>query len=228
MDKKLPKPTAILFDWDNTLVNTFPIIYQGLHDAFVAMDMEPWTFEDIMSNREGIHNSLRDSFPRIFGNRWEDARKAYYDSFLANHLMKMEVLSGAAETLDLLSDKDIFVAIVSNKTGKYLRIEVEHLGWQNYFDRIVGANDAAKDKPYSDPVHLAMDGSGIKLDEKVLFIGDSTTDVECALNCGVTPIIFGDHIFGQGPNSHGVDLRKLIQVKNHEELQKLIKGFKNA
>ncbi len=222
---KIKKPKAILFDWDNTLVNTFPIIYQGLHDAFTAMGMEPWTFEDIMRNRDGIHQSLKQSFPRIFGERWEEAREAYYKSFLANHLEKMQVLDGAVDTLHELSKKDIYVAIVSNKTGKYLRTEVDFLGWQNYFDKIVGAYDAENDKPHADPVHLALNGSGIAADENVMFIGDSSTDVECALNAGVTPVIFGDHIFDQGVAHLEVDLRTLKQVKNHKELLEIVRGF---
>lgn len=225
MTSNLAKPKAILFDWDNTLVNTFPIIFQGLTDAFVSMKMEPWSLEDVMHNREGIHHSLRESFPRIFGDRWEQAREAYYQSFLANHLLKMEVLPGAVETLDILSKKDIFVAVVSNKTGKYLRVEIDHLGWQDYFDKVVGASDATKDKPHADPVHHALEGSGITADKDVYFIGDSFTDVECSLNAGVTPIIFADHIFNHQGIREDVDLRSFANVKDHKQLQKIIEKF---
>ena len=60
MVDRLSKPTAILFDWDNTLVNTFPIIYQGLYDTFIAMGMEPWTFEEVKGNKGGIHHSFKE------------------------------------------------------------------------------------------------------------------------------------------------------------------------
>ena len=103
----------------SSLVNTFPIIYQGLVDAFEAMGMEPWSLEDIKSNREGIHHSLRASFPRIFGDRWEEAKEAYFASFLSNHLDMMDVMVGAESTLKDLAGRDIYVAVVSNKTGKY-------------------------------------------------------------------------------------------------------------
>lgn len=218
------KPKAILFDWDNTLVNTFPVIYKGLKDAFIAMGMEPWSMEDVKNNRENIHNSLRESFPRIFGDEWEKAREAYYESFLSNHIDMMQVLEGASESLYELSQKDIYVAIVSNKTGKYLRKEVEYLGWDNYFDKVVGANDAENDKPHPDPVHLALNGSGIEPSEEVLFIGDSSTDVLCALNVGVTPVIFDEHIFDQQHNPD-IDLSSMLHVKDHSELLNLIKSF---
>jgi phosphoglycolate phosphatase len=225
MTKSIERPTAILFDWDNTLVNTFPVIYQGLCDVFVKMGMEPWSLDDVKNNRENIHNSLRESFPRIFGEeRWEEARATYYESFLANHLKKMEVLPGAVETLYELSSKDIFIAIVSNKTGKYLRKEVEFLGWDNYFDRVVGSMDAEKDKPNADPAHLALSGSGIEADEKVLFIGDSSADVECALNAGLTPVIFDEHIFQQ-PQKEGVDINTFLHVKNHKDLLSIVESF---
>ena len=42
----LPRPRAVLFDWDNTLVDSWPIIHQALHDMFTAMGHAPWTLDE--------------------------------------------------------------------------------------------------------------------------------------------------------------------------------------
>ena len=67
----LPQPQAILLDWDNTLVDTWPCIGKAANITLEAMGHDPWTEAEI---RERIAGSLRDTFPRIYGERWEEAR----------------------------------------------------------------------------------------------------------------------------------------------------------
>ena len=53
------RPVALLFDWDNTLADTWPAIHHALAVTFRAMDREPWTFEE---TRARVRASARDSF----------------------------------------------------------------------------------------------------------------------------------------------------------------------
>lgn len=218
----LSRPRAILFDWDNTLADSWPIIHQALHATFVAMGHKPWPVEDIKNGRQGIHRSLRESFPEIFGDRWEEAKEIYHNHFLACHLEEIGMLEGAEDILDALSKTDIYTAIVSNKTGEYLREEVEYLGWTQYFNKVVGATDAAKDKPHPDPVHLALEGSGIEAGEDVWLIGDSETDLECAINTNCIPIFFGD---GQMHERFLQHHKTIIRIDNHRNLLATIQQF---
>lgn len=188
------RPKAILFDWDNTLADSWPIIHDALNITLEKMGHEIWTIEDIISGREGIHHSLRDSFPRLFGERWEEAKQHYYEAFLSVHLERIKPLAGAEDVLKQLKEAGIYTAIVSNKTGDYLRQEVSHMGWDHYFNKVVGATDAKADKPFADPIHLALEGSGIKAGYDVWMVGDSATDIEAALNSGCEP-----HLFGTAP-----------------------------
>src|SRR5690606_5838063 len=103
----------------------------------------------------------RDAFPVMFGERWEEARQIFFRAFEEVHLRELRALPGAAELLQHASDSGIFLGVVSNKTGPYLRLEAEHLGWNRHFHRVVGATDAPRDKPAPDPVHMALDGLGI-------------------------------------------------------------------
>jgi len=189
------KPQAVLFDWDNTLVDTFPIIYESLHHTFLKMGHEPWSLEDIKSGRDGIHQALRSSFPRIFGeDKWEEAKQHYHGHFLDIHLEKISTLQGAEDTLKHLKNAGIYMAVVSNKTGPYLRDEVRHLGWDHYFSKVVGATDAVADKPSADPLHLALEGTGIVAGDSVWMVGDSQTDIDSAQNAGCIPLYFGDKL----------------------------------
>lgn len=185
----LPKPKAILFDWDNTLADSWPTIYQALVETFEAMGHAPWS---MAKTKERVHRSLRDSFPEIFGDRWEEAGTLYLDKFKAIHLENLTPLEGAKELLDALLDTDIYTAVVSNKTGYNLRAEVSHIGWDKYFSKVIGAKDADEDKPSYKPVAMALEGSGISMGEHVWFVGDSITDLECAHNTNCVPIFYGD------------------------------------
>ncbi len=179
-------PIAVLLDWDNTLVDSWPIIYEALRETFVALDRQPWTLEE---TKQRVHHSLRDSFPELFGDDWQRAMRLYFDTFEQQHLDRLTPLPGAESLLKELQAKGIYAGLVSNKTGRYLRIEVEHLGWQGYFGRTVGAGDAALDKPAKDGVLMALEGSNIQPGISVWFVGDSTVDMEIAHNAGCLSIL---------------------------------------
>lgn len=187
---RLAKPRAILFDWDNTLVDTWPVIHAALHHTFTDMGKEPWTLEQ---TRARVKKSMRDSFPELFGERWEEAGKLYQQHYRSRHLQELKPLPMAEEVLRRLRELPIYMAVVSNKKNYNLRAEAEHLGWEHYFDSLVGADDAPHDKPHPDPVHLALEGSGIVPGADVWFLGDTGIDLECAQATGCTPLLYGDH-----------------------------------
>jgi len=91
--------------------------------------------------------------------------------------------------LEDLDNMDVYLGVVSNKVGEYLRQEAAHLGWDSLFGQIVGAFDADSDKPASDPVHLALTGSGIVPGPGVWFAGDAGIDLECAVKAGCVPVL---------------------------------------
>jgi phosphoglycolate phosphatase len=184
----LVRPRAVIFDWDNTLVDTWPTIHDALCTMFTAMGMPAWTLEDTKAR---VRNSLRDTFPAMFGARWEEARQLYLDAFRASHIERLTVLPGVAELLDQLVAEGLYLAVVSNKTGSLLRLEAAHLGWERYFTRIVGAGDASADKPDAAPVLLALAGSGIDPGPQVWFVGDTAVDMHCATNSGCVPVLLG-------------------------------------
>ena len=180
------RPRAVLFDWDNTLVDTWPTIHEAINATLTAFGFDPWTYEE---TRQRVRRSLRDTFPVMFGERWGEARKVFYDRFAAIHLEDLRPHPGAAEMLGQLKDAGLYLGVVSNKNGTYLRAEVAHLAWDGYFERLVGALDADRDKPSPAPVEMALAGSGIECGAEVWFAGDTEIDLECAHNAGCVPVL---------------------------------------
>lgn len=188
MPPELRRPRAIIFDWDNTLVDSWGTIHDALNFLMAAMEKPLWTIEE---TRERVRLSLRDAFPALFGERWEEARQIYLDRFGVIHLERLTPLPGREAMLRLLADSGIYLGLVSNKTGAVLRREVEHLGWTALFGRIVGAGDAHTDKPHPAPVEMALQPSGIVPGDDVWFVGDTAIDMECALAAGCVPVLLG-------------------------------------
>ena len=184
----LEPPRAVLFDWDNTLVNTWPTIVECYRDTFVALGLPPWTADEVRSR---AHGSLRDHFPRLFGARSAEAERVFYETFYRIHLECLEPLPGAAALLEHCHNRGCYVAVVSNKVGDNLRAELAHLGWQRWIARAVGAKDCERDKPAPDPIFRALDGTGIAPDETVWMVGDTPADLKCAHAAGCLPVLVG-------------------------------------
>src|SRR5260221_6111376 len=137
-------PRAVLFDWDNTLVDTWPTIVECYHDTFTALGHTPWTADEV---RDRAHGSLRDAFPGLFGARAGEAERVFYETFYRIHLERLTPLPGADALLARASAAGCYVAVVSNKGGDNLRTERAHLGWNRWISRAVGGKAAKRDKP---------------------------------------------------------------------------------
>ena len=184
----LTRPQAILFDWDNTLVDSWSTIHEALNHVMAAMGKPGWTMAE---TRARVRLSLRESFPLHFGERWEEARAIYLNRFRAIHLERLTALPGCAEMVEALAGDKFFLGVVSNKTGSLLRREAAQLGWSRHFGRLVGAGDAALDKPHPAPVGLALEPSAVAPGESVWFVGDTGVDMICAQNTGCVPVLLG-------------------------------------
>jgi phosphoglycolate phosphatase len=180
-------PAILLYDWDNTLVDGWAGITAALNAVFTEFAMPLWSATD---TKERVRVSLRDSFPAMFGDEWERARDIFYSALTERHLQHVAPMPGAVEAL--AAGTSWPQGVVSNKAGRYLRAEVTHLGWAGHFGAVVGAGDAAADKPDAAPIHLALQHLGQIADKSVWYLGDTALDMQAARAAGVTAVLVGD------------------------------------
>jgi phosphoglycolate phosphatase len=181
-------PKAILFDWDNTLVDSWRTTYH-VFNKILDYYGRPLLTERQFFKRPQI--SVKDSFPHTFGDNWREVQRIYYKLYEEVHLKFLLPLPGARDLLAHLKRNNVYMALVSNKNGNFLRKEVEFLNWKDYFGAIVGSSDAESDKPSSLPVKLALGSIEGISSKDVLFVDDSMIDIQCARNSGCTPVIVG-------------------------------------
>ncbi|MCL2468930.1 MAG: HAD family hydrolase [Alphaproteobacteria bacterium] len=195
-------PPAVIFDWDNTLVNSWGAITAALNKVRAMKGLETWSVE------EAPHRSarpLRVSFPEWFGDEWERMRDIFYAHYKEIHLKELKIMSGAQELISWLAQQDVPLFVVSSKDGTGLRAEVEHLGWSPYFKGVIGSTDVPHDKPHRQAVEAALHKGTLRPEDPAIwFVGDTALDVETALRSGLTPVLIS-----------GADFAASLGIKLH-------------
>lgn len=184
----MTKPSAIIFDWDNTLIDTFPLLWAAHNKVREAMNVPAWSEDEA---RHNIRLAAKDAFPKWYGDRAGEAMKVYDTHVRAHHLAQMEILDGAVELLTYLHALGTPMAIVSNKRGEFLRAELSHTGWGKFFHIVLGADDVqGQGKPSPEGVIAAMDNLNIPaaLRANCWYVGDTENDVKTAKNAGMIPV----------------------------------------
>jgi phosphoglycolate phosphatase len=185
----MSRPSVLLYDWDNTLIDGWTAITAALNAVFADFGHTLWTVED---TRNRVRVALRESFPVMFGDRWEYARDLFYSTLTEEHLRHVAPMPGAEAAL--AAGMAWPQGVVSNKAGPFLRREVTHLGWDHFFgaDAIIGAGDAVIDKPDPAPVLLALERLGRAAHPSVWYMGDTALDMQAAHSAGVTAVLVGN------------------------------------
>ena len=194
-------PRAILFDWDNTLVDGWAAIEAGLNAAFREFGLPQWDRTQVLAN---VRRALRESFPELFGADWERARDIFYAEVRACHLQVLTPMPGAAMALEAGAGR-LPMGVVSNKQGPLLRAEALHLGWDRHFGPLIGAGDAAADKPSPAPILMALEALGLSPAPDIWYVGDTALDMQAARTAGVRAVLMGDAAHDGGIGATGAE-----------------------
>jgi phosphoglycolate phosphatase len=194
-------PRAVIFDWDNTLVDSWGAIAEAINYTRARFGLQTWNRDEILAN---CTRSARESFPDWFGDKWQEAWQEYYACFeKVRQRAGIDEADGATELLAWLREYKIPALVVSNKSGDYLRQEAAVLDWNKYFVAIVGAHDAPCDKPAREHADRALTLAGLEGGADIWFIGDSEIDIACARNAECTPVLIGS---GEKATRLGVEM----------------------
>lgn len=212
-------PKAIFFDWDGTLVDSFAALEESHNRVLKSYGETPsnpgWFFPYFGGEREVLYNA-------IYGaERAEEARHKFEAIFAANHCDWITLLDGAEEALTFLDELRIPYGVVTNKHPKFVTAEINHFGWADRFVSLVGAREAAKDKPSPDPLFLALERSGLGITpQDILFVGDTASDLSCA-KLADAPCVF----IGEADSPHLQGYEPAAIVSGVHELKELLRSM---
>lgn len=178
----ISKYKAIIFDWDGTLVNTCGLILNAHNHVRSHYNHPLWTMDDFLGRAS---QSAREYYPTVYGDKAEEAQKVLYDYVEEHHLKFLKPMDHVELLFDYIHQSNVPMAVVSNKRHKTLYVEADHVKWKHHFKAMIGAGEAAKDKPSAEPLLMAlslMEGELTPAD--ILYVGDTETDLLCAQNAG--------------------------------------------
>ncbi|HBR69556.1 MAG TPA: HAD family hydrolase [Rhodospirillaceae bacterium] len=185
MGSSLALPKAVFFDWDGTLADSF-LFLRGAHSHVRnALGLSDLTAEQF----DGYFGMPREVLYReIYGDEMELA-KQIFEAYVRENHTQLEPLPGAGELLTAVAGHGITMGAVSNKKGDFIRDEIAHFGWQGHFASVVGAGEAARDKPAPDPLLLAIERASLKLPlADIWYVGDTETDLRCSQEAGCVSV----------------------------------------
>ena len=196
-NKPLPlgKVRFVVFDWDNTLAQSRPVLLYAIRQVLAEKELPCW--EEVCKKRDNSL-SFRDNFPNFFGVRAEEIYARYAEVYLQNVAGMISTFDGVREVLDYLLSRQVKLMIMSNKDRRLLDYELPLLFEPKMFEKVVCGHEAKHDKPYPEHLYYVLDGYLAPQEispELVWMVGDSPQDSDCARAAHALPVRIGEDIW---------------------------------
>jgi len=184
------KYKAVLFDFDGTLIDTLEDIAHSVNSALKKIGFPQYELEDYRSfvgdGREALTSRVLpeqyrnpDTIDKVlayineeYDRRWADNSRPY---------------PGIPEMLDEINNRDIKMAILSNKANSFIEIMTARLLPHWRFAVVMGAMPTVPLKP--DPTSALQVATQMGLDPaEIIYLGDSDIDMITAGKAGMYPV----------------------------------------
>lgn len=174
-----------IFDLDGTLIDSKLDLAHSVNATREHLSMCPLPHELIFSYvGNGAPMLIRRSFPDASEQECAKALEFFIHYYHDHRLDYTTLYPGVEPTLRDLHAGGVTLAVLTNKPVRISKAIVEGLGVADLFFEVLGGNSFEKKKP--DPIgilHL-LDRTGAA-DARTLMVGDSSVDIQTAVNAGV-------------------------------------------
>lgn len=176
-----------VFDLDGTLLNTIEDLSNAVNCALRACSFPVRNLEECRQFvGNGVTKLLERSLPKEHQTpenlaRMKEAFFAYYDAHLADFTCPY---AGMVETLTVLQQNGVRLAVVSNKYQRATSALVTHFFPRVSFVAVQGQREGVPVKPHPYMVQEILQTAG-QTRGQTLYVGDSDVDMQTAQNAGV-------------------------------------------
>lgn len=134
-----------------------------------------------------VENHHKTVTPELILNMY----RIYWDEFINNSFL----LENVIETLEILKQRKVKIAVVTDLTAFVQLRKIAHLGLSDYVDYIVTSEETGSDKPHPSNYLLALDKLDSNKNEAIIVGDNPKTDIEGAFNLGIRSVLmnFGSH-----------------------------------
>lgn len=176
----------IVFDWDGTVMDSTAVIASSIKQA--CRDLALPVPSDSAARYVigmGLSEALRHAVPSAEEAQYEALTQRYRYHFLAQD-MAIPLFAEARETIVELHERGYWLAVATGKNRNGLKRALEASGLEKYFHATRTA-DMTLSKPNPLMLIEIMDELGLQA-ERVLMVGDTTHDLQMAINAGVDAV----------------------------------------
>ena len=178
----MPRPPALLFDLDGTLVDSIALIVAAMRHAFRGRARAPATDQEWLATvGTPLHAQLR---PYADTDADVATLITEYRAFqLVHHDELLRPYTGAVDVVRTLHDRGHALAVVTSKGEDMARRALDWGGMSPYFTAVIGIESTIYHKPDPAPVRFALNKLGAKAGS-AWFVGDSPFDMQAGRAAG--------------------------------------------
>ena len=209
--------TAFIFDFDGTLVDSKQAIYQCFQS--ITKQLAPERME--YAKNILIGPPLRDTASEILGPNHQDSLDKFVQLFIAMHdeqvIQHTQPYPDVIQVLKQLHNKNIPMALATNKRLAPTQKLLDHFGWNDYFS-FIECSDSQNEMRNKD----AMIQDIINQNEsfyRSCFIGDTVND---GLSANLNQLQFIKACYGYGRDQDWSKVATFKEIYQFSEILKLI------
>ena len=178
----MDKYKLIVFDWDQTLWNSWELHVAGVWHAADLLGLPRPTEREIAPHYSmPIINHIGEMFP----DNTQDVYDAYQEFYRAHMMSLGHLYRGVLEAVASLKGMGYILAVMSDKRGRYGGQEASESGIAEMFGTIHFREEDGIYKPNPKRLQVILDEVAISPYE-TLVVGDSHVDIACAHNAGAS------------------------------------------
>ena len=191
----------IVFDWDGTVMDSTAVIASSIQAACRDLDLSVPSDEAARYViGMGLGEALRHAVPDAHESKYESLAARYRHHFLSQDAA-IPLFADAHETIVELHEQGYWLAVATGKNRNGLNRALDSSGLGGYFHATRTA-DQTFSKPHPAMLLELMDELGMSA-ERVLMVGDTTHDLQMAINAGVDAV-------GVTHGAHSVEMLRAL------------------
>jgi len=180
-----------IFDLDGTTADSVGAIAHTANQCLELYGLKANPVEDYkMFAGEGQYELIKRAL-KAAGDKelklYEQVMPKYIELFKTGCIYNVKSYPGVIEMLKEMKQKEIKLAILSNKQNDNTVNVVEKIFGKGFFDVILGQKDTHNRKPSPEGAFILIKEFKVE-SEECLYVGDTATDMETGINAGMDTV----------------------------------------